>query len=130
MLDVRARRQAAVGQTNGVDTHMQQVAVEDTARKTQVFKMKKLEVPIDRINGSGVFLWSVRAVTANGDRTRYSPQAYFNLGPVGLLAEYVKASGEDRPDMTLAVMLEVSVASITMSAPLPAVASTNAAESA
>ena len=29
-------------------------------------------------------------VTANGDRRRWSPQAYFFLGPVGILAEYVE----------------------------------------
>jgi phosphate-selective porin OprO/OprP len=29
-------------------------------------------------------------VTANGDRRRWSPQAYFFLGPVGFLAEYVE----------------------------------------
>jgi len=30
-------------------------------------------------------------VSANGDRTRWSPQGYFYLGPVGILAEYVQA---------------------------------------
>jgi phosphate-selective porin OprO/OprP len=29
-------------------------------------------------------------VTANGDRTRWSPQGWFYLGPVGILAEYVQ----------------------------------------
>lgn len=31
-------------------------------------------------------------VTANGDRNRWSPQGYFYLGPVGILAEYVQAT--------------------------------------
>jgi phosphate-selective porin OprO/OprP len=34
------------------------------------------------------------SVTANGDRTRWSPQAWFYLGPVGILAEYVEARHE------------------------------------
>lgn len=33
-------------------------------------------------------------VIANGDRTRWSPQGYFYLGPVGILAEYVQAKHE------------------------------------
>ena len=33
-------------------------------------------------------------VTAAGDRTRISPQGYFNAGPVGLLAEYVRSVHE------------------------------------
>jgi phosphate-selective porin OprO/OprP len=33
-------------------------------------------------------------VTANGDRTRWSPQGFFYLGRVGILAEYVEASHE------------------------------------
>lgn len=33
-------------------------------------------------------------VTASGDRTRWSPQGYFYLGPVGILAEYVHAKHE------------------------------------
>jgi phosphate-selective porin OprO and OprP len=33
-------------------------------------------------------------VTAAGDRARWSPQGYFYLGPVGLLAEYVHAREE------------------------------------
>lgn len=33
-------------------------------------------------------------VTANGDRTRLSPQGYFYLGPVAILAEYVRAKHE------------------------------------
>jgi phosphate-selective porin OprO/OprP len=32
------------------------------------------------------------SVTASGDRTRISPQAYFYSGPVGVLAEYVRSS--------------------------------------
>jgi phosphate-selective porin OprO and OprP len=31
-------------------------------------------------------------VSGNGDRTRFSPQAWFYLGPAGILAEYVKAT--------------------------------------
>lgn len=42
--------------------------VEDTARKVQVFKNRRNEFPIERVNGGGVFLWSVRAVTAKGQR--------------------------------------------------------------
>jgi phosphate-selective porin OprO/OprP len=34
------------------------------------------------------------SVTASGDRTRWSPQGWFYLGPVGILAEYVEASHE------------------------------------
>jgi phosphate-selective porin OprO/OprP len=30
-------------------------------------------------------------VTASGDRTRWSPQGYFHLGPVGILVEYVES---------------------------------------
>src|SRR5262245_69736 len=33
-------------------------------------------------------------VTANGNRTRWSPQGYFFLGPVGVIAEYVEAKHE------------------------------------
>jgi phosphate-selective porin OprO and OprP len=31
-------------------------------------------------------------VTASGDRTRFSPQGYFNYGPIGLLGEYVRST--------------------------------------
>lgn len=42
--------------------------VEDTARKVQYFRTRTSHIPLDKINGSGVFLWSVRAVLANGER--------------------------------------------------------------
>jgi phosphate-selective porin OprO and OprP len=37
------------------------------------------------------FFTYATTVTASGDRTRFSPQAYFYGGPVGILAEYVQA---------------------------------------
>ena len=38
-----------------------------------------------------VFAWA-NGVTADGNRDRLSPQAWFYLGPVGFLAEYVRSS--------------------------------------
>jgi hypothetical protein len=43
--------------------------VEDSARKVQVFRRAKEELDAEAVNGSGVFLWSVRAVTASGKRS-------------------------------------------------------------
>jgi hypothetical protein len=45
--------------------------VEDTARKVRVLHSsysKDGEIPIEKVDGGGVFLWSVRAVTASGER--------------------------------------------------------------
>ena len=47
------------------------------------------------VSVSQVSIFSYAAtVTANGDRTRWSPQGYLYLGPVGILAEYVEARHE------------------------------------
>jgi phosphate-selective porin OprO/OprP len=48
---------------------------------------------------------AIPAVAGNGDRTRWSPQAYWYAGPVGFLAEYVSSEqemrrGSDRDDLT------------------------------
>lgn len=41
----------------------------------------------------GVFSY-LATVTANGDRKRISPQAYYYYGPVGILAEYVRSTSD------------------------------------
>lgn len=68
--------------------------VEDTARKNQIFRTKGLpefgseedpenpqtaSLPLDRIGGTGVFLWSVRAVTANGTRGPASASRWLEI---------------------------------------------------
>lgn len=68
--------------------------VEDTARKHQVFRTKGLpefgseenpenphtaSLPLDRIGGTGVFLWSVRAVTADGTRGPASASRWLEI---------------------------------------------------
>jgi len=45
----------------------------------------------------------LQAVTAEGNRVRWSPQAYWYLGPVGLLGEYVESEQEVHRDFTTAV---------------------------
>jgi|GEM_PF-6139235 len=42
--------------------------IDDTARKTRIFSEKLAKFPIEKVDGGGTFLWSVRAVTASGDR--------------------------------------------------------------
>lgn len=54
--------------------------VDDTARKYQVFRTKNPdELPLARIGGSGVFLWSVRAVTAGGERSPSSSARWLEI---------------------------------------------------
>ena len=48
---------------------------------------------------------AIPAVSGDGDRTRYSPQAYWYAGPLGFMAEYVSSEeemrrGTDREDLT------------------------------
>lgn len=41
--------------------------VEESANKVQIFqRKKKADLPIEKINGGGVFLWTIHAVTASG----------------------------------------------------------------
>jgi hypothetical protein len=55
-------------------------AVQDTARRFQVFKAKKGEtLPIDKVGGGGVFLWSVRAVLASGKRGPSSTKRWLEI---------------------------------------------------
>ncbi len=49
--------------------------------------------PYSSVSQVPIFSYTT-TVTANGDRTRWSPQGYFYLGPVGILAEYVEARHE------------------------------------
>jgi len=53
--------------------------VEDSARKFQVFRRVKEELDAETVNGSGVFLWSVRAVTASGKRSPSSRPRWIEL---------------------------------------------------
>jgi hypothetical protein len=55
--------------------------VEDRARIVQVFKARSTEseLPIEKVNGSGVFLWSVRAVTASGARGPASSSRWLEI---------------------------------------------------
>jgi phosphate-selective porin OprO/OprP len=41
---------------------------------------------------------AIPAVTGDGDRVRYSPQAYWYAGPLGFMAEYVSSEQEMRRD--------------------------------
>jgi phosphate-selective porin OprO/OprP len=45
------------------------------------------------VSQASIFSYAT-TVAANGDRTRWSPQGYLYLGPVGILAEYVAATHE------------------------------------
>lgn len=53
--------------------------VEDTARKNQTFAVSQPEFPMGKINGGGVFLWSVRSVTASGRRSPASDSRWLEL---------------------------------------------------
>ena len=57
--------------------------VEDVARKYQTLPVTEQlgspGLPLARVNGSGVFLWSVRAVTASGQRGPASSTQWLEL---------------------------------------------------
>lgn len=50
------------------------------------------QLPSFRSGGQQTFFTYASDAIANGNRTRWSPQAYAYVGPVGVLAEYVQSS--------------------------------------
>jgi hypothetical protein len=53
--------------------------VEDSARKVQVLRRKTADIPVEKIGGSGTFLWSVRAVTQSGKRSPASARRWIEV---------------------------------------------------
>lgn len=65
--------------------------VEDGARKDQVFLTKEPRLPMAKVGGAGVFLWSVRAITAGGKKGNPSAARWLELSfPRLLFAPEIK----------------------------------------